>query len=150
MHRKPRDPKKSIFADGIGATILRQGFLVGAVTLISFWISGDHISGGGIETGRTMAFATLGLVQLFLAWGIRSNDCLHQVGFFSNPWMWRAFLASAALLFAVLLLEPLQKIFSLTHLNCDQWLWVIGLSLVPLILLEIKKFVISCRVNTED
>lgn len=144
MNRQPRDSKKSMFADGVGTSILIQGFLVGAVTLIAFWLSGDHKDGGSIETGRTMAFATLGLVQLFLAWGIRSNDCLHRVGLFSNPWMWKAFFVSLALQLAVLLIEPLQDIFSLTHLNCEQWLYVIGLSLLPLIILEIKKFIV-CR-----
>ena len=142
MERGPRDPNKGIFAGGLGREIIVQGSLVAAVTLAAFWISGDHISGGGIETGRTMAFATLGIVQLVLAWGLRSELPLLKIGLASNPWMIGAFFTSLALQLAVLLIPPLQEIFSLVPLSCEQWLWVLALSFIPAVLVEIRKWVI--------
>lgn len=145
MNRQPRDSKKSLFADGVGTAIFRQGFLIGAVTLAAFWVSGDHSDGGSVALGQTMAFATLGLSELFLAWGIRSHHTINQIGWFSNPWMIRAFILALILQLSVLLIEPLQEIFSLTHLNAEQWMWVVGLSLVPTIILEIKKVVMPYK-----
>ena len=145
MNRKPRDAKKSLFADGVGTAIIRQGVLIGAVTLIAFWLSGDHSDGGSIALGQTMAFATLGLSELFLAWGIRSHHTINQIGWFTNPWMWRAFILALVLQLSVLLIEPLQEIFSLTHLNMEQWLWVLGLSLLPTLILEVRKIIIPYK-----
>ena len=145
MNRKPRDAKKSLFADGVGTAIIRQGILIGAVTLIAFWLSGDHSDGGSIALGQTMAFATLGLSELFLAWGIRSHHTINQIGWFTNPWMWRAFILALVLQLSVLLIEPLQEIFSLTHLNMEQWLWVLGLSLLPTLILEVRKTIIPYK-----
>ena len=86
-----------------------------------------------------MAFATLGIVQLFLAWSLRSNLPLWRTGLMGNKWMWYAFFASLSLQLAVMLIDPIQNIFSLTYLTGEQWLWVIGLSLVPSIIQEISK-----------
>lgn len=145
MNRQPRDSKKSLFADGVGFAVVRQGVLIGAVTLIAFWVSGDHSDGGSVALGQTMAFATLGLSELFLAWGIRSHHTINQIGWFTNPWMIRAFILAMVLQLSVLLIEPLQEIFSLTHLNSEQWMWVIGLSLLPTIILEIRKVVMPYK-----
>lgn len=141
MDRQPRDPKKGIFAGGAMYFILLQGILVAVVTLIAFWVTGDHADGGGIETARTMAFSTLSFVQLFLAWSIRSHSTISKAGWFSNPWMWKAFFVSATLQVSVLVIKPLQEIFQLTDMTMEQWLWVLGLSLIPAILLEVRKIV---------
>ena len=125
MKRPPRDPKKNIFSDGVGIGILEYGFLVGVVTLIAFWISGTHDEEATLATARTMAFATLGIVQLFLAWSLRSNLPLWRTGLMGNKWMWYAFFASLSLQLAVMLIDPIQNIFSLTYLTGEQWLWVI-------------------------
>ena len=144
MNRKPRDCHGSIFSGGMGSAILIQGTLIGAVTLVAFWISGDHNDGGAVDLARTMAFATLAFSQLFLAWGIRSRtSTIWAIGWFTNMWMWKAFFLSLTLQLCVLLITPLQKIFSVVDMNGEQWLWVIGLSLIPVILLEIKTMITS-------
>lgn len=50
-----------------------------------------------------------------------------------------AFIASFAVLFAILFIPSLRNVFSLTVLKGIEWLIVIGLSILPVVLVEITK-----------
>ncbi len=85
-----------------------------------------------------MAFATLTLSQLFHAFNVRSEDrSLFSMGILSNPAMNRAFLAGLALQLAVLLVPPLQSVFSTVPLDLYQWLTVLLLSAAPIPICEV-------------
>ena len=58
MDEKPRNPKKSIFADGLWGRILVEGSMIGILNLLAFTIGKSFYN---LEVGRTMAFVSLGL-----------------------------------------------------------------------------------------
>jgi len=144
MKRPPRDANKSIFADGLATVIGLQGVMIGLLTLISFIFGKNLLSQGlahedSVIVGQTMAFATLAFSQLVHAFNVRSANSLFKVGVFSNRMMLLAFAISFSMQFLVLVVPALNQIFKVTALNGSQWLTVIGLSLAPLLIVEIGK-----------
>ena len=138
MERKPRDPKKSIFADGLFVSIILQGIVIGAVTLVAFNL-GARTS---LEEGRTMAFVTLSLSQLMHTFNVRSVDkSIFQIGLFTNKYLVLANLTSILLIVVLIMLPPLRETFKLTVLGTEYLLEVIALSLAPVVLVEIKKWI---------
>ncbi len=142
MERKPRDPKKSIFADGLFISIIFQGIIIGAVTLVAFKL-GARTS---VEEGRTMAFVTLSLSQLMHTFNVRSTDkSIFKIGLLTNKYLVGANLLSMLLIAMLIIVPQLRDIFKLTLLGTEYLLEVIGLSLMPVLLVEIKKLVNNMR-----
>ena len=139
MRRPPRRRHESLFADGMGIGAVWQGAMFGILTLIAFAIG----NAAGEAVGSTMAFATLAIGQLVHAMNMRSSHSLFKAGFHTNLYMVGAFFASLVLLLAVLLIPTLQGLFSLVSLTGAQWGAVIGLSLAPLAVMELYKWIRS-------
>lgn len=142
MKQKPRDSRKSIFADGFAASIIFYGVLVGAITLAAYWLGEYVLSDPTVADGtaNTMAFATLVFGELTRAFAVRSETrSIFSIGVFSNSAMNKAFLVSLALQLAVLFIPFLQEIFKVQSLTGIEWVIVILLSLVPLIVSELTK-----------
>lgn len=142
MKQKPRDSRKSIFADGFAASMIFYGVLVGAITLAAYWLGEYVLSDPTVADGtaNTMAFATLVFGELTRAFAVRSETrSIFSIGVFSNSAMNKAFLVSLALQLAVLFIPFLQEIFKVQSLTGIEWVIVILLSLVPLIVSELTK-----------
>lgn len=142
MKQKPRDSRKSIFADGFAASMIFYGVLVGAITLAAYWLGEYVLSDPTVADGtaNTMAFATLVFGELTRAFAVRSETrSIFSIGVFSNSAMNKAFLVSLALQLAVLFIPFLQEIFKVQSLTGIEWMIVILLSLVPLIVSELTK-----------
>lgn len=140
MDKKPRDPKESIFANGLGLSIAFKGLIIGFVTLIAF-STGRRIS---LEAGRTMAFLTLSFSQFGNSLSVRSIDkSIIEVGLFKNKYLIGAIASSTILILGVVLIPFLRNIFELELLGLSEWLYVIGYSLIPLAAGEIFKLVKS-------
>ncbi len=155
MLRRPNNRKESFFSGGVGAQAVWQGAMVGLLSLIAYVIGSRFMTvttGGFFENlfradnlnlplGETMAFATLAFAQMVHAFNIRSTHSLFEVGFFSNRRMCGAFVASLTAMLLVLLVPPMQSIFSLTAMSGAAWIVVAALSLVPFFVMEVYKFV---------
>lgn len=142
MKQKPRDSRKSIFADGFAASMIFYGVLVGAITLAAYWLGEYVLSDPTVADGtaNTMAFATLVFGELTRAFAVRSETrSIFSIGVFSNSAMNKAFLVSLALQLAVLFIPFLQEIFKVQSLTGIEGVIVILLSLVPLIVSELTK-----------
>jgi len=141
MKHKPRDPKKSLFADGLGLKICIEGCMIGALALLAFSI-GRNLYDTTTDPliGRTMAFAVLSLSQLVHAFNMRSEHSIFSINIFSNKYLIWAFLAGCTLQVSVILFKPLAKIFKVVALTPNQWLLVAGLSILPIILVELQKW----------
>lgn len=137
MEEPPRDPKSGFFSDGMGINIIYQGILEGCLVLLSY-LTGKQYSP---ETATTMAFVSLGLIQLFHSFNARSNeDSLFKLGWFSNPWVIGAFFISAVLQLSVVFLPFLNGLFRVVPLSGKQWLTVVGLSFLMIPAVEIVKW----------
>lgn len=136
MNRKPRDPKKGIFADGLWGKIFVEGTMIGMLTLFAFSL-GNHQY--GLTVGRTMAFLSLGLLELVHSLNIKSDKSIFKVGLFENKYLIGAFVIGAILQVGVVCVPVLANIFELVPLNGQQWLYTILISISPLVIMEIQK-----------
>jgi len=139
MNRPPRRRNESLFSGGVGTDAVWQGVLFGVLTLIAYFIGSAVWQSDAL--GSTMAFATLAMGQLVHALNMRSSHSLFHVGFHTNLYMVGAFFASLILLLAVLLIPGVQDIFSLVTMSGAAWGVVAGLSLAPLVVMEVYKLV---------
>ncbi len=136
MSKKPRDSKKSIFADGLWNKIFIEGIMLGMLTLISFSI-GNSIY--GIEVGRTMAFVSLGLLELIHSFNIKSDESIFKVGIFENKYLIGAFIIGSLLQILVVIIPKFAQIFKLVPLNMTQWIYTVAISIAPVIIMEMQK-----------
>ena len=90
----------------------------------------------------TMAFATLGLIQLFHAYNVKSvYQSILTVGPFKSKTFNWSILVSFILLMATIVVEPLEGIFHVTKLDLSQWGIVLAGSFSMILIVEIVKFV---------
>lgn len=136
MSRPPRKPDESITGHGLLWSMVGIGFLMAIVTLGLFKF------GMGLSLGkaRTMAFSALALLQMAHVLNCKSLDkSLFNIGIFSNRYLVGAVLSTLILQLAVVQLPLLQKIFNTTGLSWQDWLLTVGLSLTPVLVVEVRK-----------
>ena len=136
MNKKPRDNKKGIFADGLWQKIIAEGIMLGALTLVAFSL-GNYLY--GIEVARTMAFVSLGLLELIHSFNIKSEESIFKVGLFENKYLLGAFILGAILQVVVVVIPSVAEVFKLLPLTKVQWLYTFGISVLPLIIIELQK-----------
>ena len=136
MNRPPRDSRKSIFADGLMGKIVAQGFMIGMFTILAFFIGNKYY---GIEIARTMAFISLGMLELIHSFNVKSEESIFKVGLFENKYLIGAFLLGTILQLGIVFVPSFAEIFKLTELNSTQWLITIIISITPIIIVELQK-----------
>ena len=136
MSRLPRNPKKSLFADGLWWKIIIEGTMLGMFTLLAFSIGNRLYS---VEVGRTMAFLTLGILELVHSFNIKSEESIFKIGIFENKYLILALILGVLLQVIVVITNPLAEIFSLVPLTGIQWLYTILISIAPIPIVEIQK-----------
>lgn len=139
MKKKPRNPRKGIFADGLWQKIFIEGSMIGILTLLAFSL-GNNLY--GMEIGRTMAFVTLGLLELVHCFNIKSEESIFKGGIrglFENKYLIGAFLLGVVLQVGVVFIPALANIFKLVSLNHTQWIYTVGISVMPIIIMEFQK-----------
>ncbi|MTB64963.1 HAD-IC family P-type ATPase [Streptococcus sp. zg-86] len=147
MSHKPRGRKSSFFSGGVMSSIIYQGILQGALVLAVYgYAIANPVHVGDMEAihadALTMAFATLGLIQLFHAYNVKSvYQSILTVGPFKSKTFNWSILVSFILLAATIVIEPLEAIFHVTHLDLTQWGVVLIGSFSMIIIVEIVKFV---------
>ena len=145
MDKKPKDNKKGIFADGLWQRIITEGTMLGILTLVAFSI-GNYLY--NIEVGRTMAFVSLGLLELVHSFNIKSEESIFKVGLFENKYLLGAFIFGALLQVLVVVIPTVAEVFKLVPLTQVQWMYTFGISILPLIIMEIQKAFNKIEPNT--
>ena len=144
MKRTPRGKKSNFFSGGVASSIVYQGILEGVIVLTTYQLGlnfGPHMGNANLQhaDALTMAFLTLGLIQLFHAF---NSKYIHQSIFskrtFANKWFNWAILISAVVMAAVEL-PFMTKFFDVTELNSTQWLIVLGAGICMIVIVEIVK-----------
>ena len=136
MNRRPREAKKSIFADGLWGKIFVEGTMLGMLTLLAFSI-GNNLY--GVEVGRSMAFVALGMLELVHSFNIKSDESIFKVGIFENKYLIGAFVLGTLLQVSVVMIPTFAGIFKLVPLNETQWIYTLGISILPIIIMEAQK-----------
>ena len=143
MSRKPKDAKSGLFEKSNVFNIIIEGCLIGCLSLLAFILGNFIFENSSLEIARTMAFSVLGISQLVHAFNMRSEISLFKIGIFSNKKMLQSFIICLALQVSVVSIPFLSSIFKTTPLNSSQWLAVVLISLVPIVVVEIEKAVVS-------
>lgn len=150
MNHPPRGKSSNFLSNGVLPSIFYQGFFEGGITLFVFWYA-TEVAKWGNPVGETMAFATLGLIQLFHAFNVKSvYKSLGEVGAFKNKMFNYAILVSAVMLLSVMVIPGLTNVFDVATLTAGQWLFVVGsaFSIVPIV--EIAKAIMRAMGMDKD
>ncbi|WP_078549666.1 calcium-translocating P-type ATPase, PMCA-type [Litchfieldia alkalitelluris] len=140
MKEKPRDINTPLLNKAFAKRVSVEGVIIAIATLIAFHIG---LSTGDALVASTMAFSTLCLARLFHGFNSRSNQSLFKIGFFSNKYLWYAVILGVVLLHLVLFLPPLMGVFEIATLNAAQFGTIYGLSLVPLVVIQLFRLFFS-------
>ncbi len=150
MTRPPRAPHEAVITWQRGCTILLHGILMASASSACFWIEyqGDRAQ---LPRARTATFCVVAFSQLFFAISCRSQRyTMPQLGLFSNPHLLAAIVISGLLQLSVVTLPLAQPVFEVaTHLGSN-WLWVLGLSLLPVTIIELGKLVLFRRYSSAN
>ncbi|MEF2966459.1 cation-translocating P-type ATPase [Paenibacillus sp. M1] len=149
MRKKPRDPKEGFFAGGAALRAVLGGLLIGALTLVAFYLGlrefgyslgARDIPEDAMTYARTMAFVVLAASQLFYSFSKRSDTkSIFQIGVFSNKFLVGAVVLGLVLQFISITVPFLAAAFQVQSLSLTDWGIVVGLALVPLLINEIIK-----------
>jgi Ca2+-transporting ATPase len=139
MRRPPRPPNESVFARGMGHQVLWTGILIGAITIAVQWWATSI----GSPNWQTMAFTSLTMCQMFLAFAIRSDrDTLLTIGVFSNAHLAGAVMLTFLLQLAIIYTPALNPIFKTQPLTAQELAVSILLPALTLVAVEAEKIAI--------
>lgn len=114
MKRKPIDSKKGIFADGLWNKIITEGIMIGMLTLIAFSIGNKY---WGLDVGRTMAFISIGILELVHSFNIKSKKSIFKTGILENKFLIGSFILGIIVQVIVVLIPALANIFNVVKLS---------------------------------
>ena len=114
MKRKPIDSKKGIFADGLWNKIITEGIMIGMLTLIAFSIGNKY---WGLDVGRTMAFISIGILELVHSFNIKSEKSIFKTRILENKFLIGSFILGTIVQVIVVLIPDLANIFNVVKLN---------------------------------
>ncbi|HEO8231869.1 TPA: calcium-translocating P-type ATPase, PMCA-type [Streptococcus agalactiae] len=146
MTHKPRGRQSNFFDGGVMGAIIYQGILQTILVLgVYGWalMYPEHAGYRMIHADAlTMAFATLGLIQLVHAFNVKSvYQSIFTVGAFKNRTFNWSIPVAFILLMVTIVVPGFNKLFHVTHLSSTQWLTVVIGSLLMVVLTEIVKFI---------
>lgn len=155
MQRKPRGSKSNFLSNGVGSSIIYQGILEGLITLGVYWLAIKfpvHTTSAQIHADAlTMAYATLGVLQLFHAFNSKSiHGSIFTKETFNNKYFNLAILVSAILLAMTIFVPAFNSTFHVTTLDLSQWGIVLGAGFLLVIIVEIVKFFQRKFIYTEE
>ena len=149
MDRPPLKPSKGVFTKSFVYRIIYQGVMIGLLTLTAFMlglatttvpIEGLTLDESKIKVGQEMAFIVLALSELVHVFNIRDNTkSIFKTNIFSNKKLILAILASATLMFIVLLVPALRTLFGMPVLPTSNILEIICLVFTPVVIVELFK-----------
>ncbi|MDD4665701.1 MAG: cation-translocating P-type ATPase [Clostridia bacterium] len=140
MSRPPRNSRAGIFADGVGQEILLQGLVIGLISFAAYWMALQE--GRPLVEAHTMAFLTMAFSQLVHSFNMRSREeSVLEMRKNPNRKLILAFIACAFLQLIVIFVPFLRQVFKTAWLQPQDWLIVLALSLSPLVIAEIRKFI---------
>jgi len=151
MRRKPIGRNASVFAFGLGMRTAFAAAIFTVATMAAYCIGRFvYLSPNVIpshEAGRTMAYITLAYASVVNIFNVRSfNKSLFTIGFTSNRLLFGGICLSFLLIAVTALAPGARDVFYCVPLSAAHWLIVLGMSVSPFILVELKKWFLRRRV----
>ncbi|MEX2548950.1 MAG: cation-translocating P-type ATPase, partial [Nitriliruptoraceae bacterium] len=144
MQRPPRGLEDRVIDVEMWLGIAWVGTIMAIVSLAALDLGmtgGLFASDGDAVDGRTMAFTTLVLAQLFNAFNARSDRVSAFHHLFTNPWLWGAVTLSLGLQILVVQSPLFNEAFGTRPLSLGGWATCAGLASAVLWADEAKKLI---------
>jgi Ca2+-transporting ATPase len=136
MHRPPRDPKLSIFAD-------LKGWIAGIAVLLSLAMMGlfaYSLMSGSLAEARSLVFASIILFELTFVFSCRSqSQTILSLGLTSNKYLVAAVLSQLMLLLLILYTPSIASLFDVSPIAFGNWSTVIAAGISGFIFAETTK-----------
>lgn len=139
MTRKPKPKNEGLFADGLGIRVVLQGVMFAALTLIGYYAGKTYF--GGVSAGQTMAFLVLSASQLFHVLNVRTKKSIFVSPLHKNKYMVGALGISFLLIALIAFVPPIAQVFKIAMLPAKAYLLALGLSVAPIVVIEIEKLI---------
>jgi len=138
MMRPPRNPKRPIVTWPL---ILRLLLVSTIMAAGGFWLYDQIVAGGGdVAEARTVVVNAVVFTEIFYLFNCRSLDrSPWAVGFLSNRWAIFGSLSMAALQVLLTYTPIMNRWFGTAPFKGEEWLKVLGVSLVAYVAIEIVK-----------
>lgn len=134
MHQMPRSPKEPLINPHLWVVVLGQGL---SILLLAFgFYYYFALLNGQVELGRTMAFVSLVLSQIFLIIFSRESQQVR-----TNKLLLSIVVLTLAAILLIVEVPLLRKIFHLVELSWEELGWVFGSSLAMAATLRIIRLV---------
>lgn len=144
MQKKPVNNNQGLFDQELWQRILIEGAMIGLISLISYGLGNIYYD---LEVARTMAFCTMSISQLVHVFNIKDERSVFKINLFNNIYVILAFALCCFLQASVVMIKPLSIIFHVAQLDFNQWAIVLCLSCLPIIIVEIEKYLLSKQNN---
>ena len=139
MMRPPRPLQEGILTKRKIFLIFFDGLIIAGIAFVAYQFGMME----SVEAARTMSFLTIGFSQLVHAFNARSRGSIFNRNLFANTSFYLAVIVSGMMLFLVGFIPVLQPIFNVVPIDFAQWIFVAGLSVIPLVVSEIRKIFIQ-------
>ena len=136
MKRKPIDSKKGIFANGLWNKIILEGTMIGVLTLVAFSIGNKYYT---LEVARTMAFLSIGFLELIHSINVKNEKSIFETGLFENKYLVGSFVLGIFVQAIVVVVPAFAKVFEVVPLSLTQWIITIAISILPIPVIELQK-----------
>ncbi|AGK99979.1 cation-translocating P-type ATPase [Desulfoscipio gibsoniae] len=136
MDRPPRDPSRAILTNRFKLRLLIQGIVLALGTLASYLLTLNAT--GNLTEARTVAFATLAVVQLFHIFNVRHGGVIKlDRSLFSNPYMWGAIVLVLALQALAIYQPLLNRVLQTVPLNMSDIMIVLITTIASILIIQV-------------
>jgi Ca2+-transporting ATPase len=139
MDRPPRPASEPVVTRVLWMTIFGYGLLIAGTALAGFWISLEKMSLSG-ERAVTITFLILAFARTWHVFNMRdaeSSVIFNDVT--RNPFVWGAVILSIVLLVFAVYFPPLSRVLTMVAPTSFQWLFILGMSFIPLVVVQVLK-----------
>ncbi len=137
MLKRPRDPYEKILKRRNLIMIVSMAFVMGMAAFMVFVLDDPT---NEIEKARTLTFATIVSMILFIPFAFRSlDDSIFKIGFFTNKLLVGGVFGTFLLTLGVMYIPFFQRIFELTPLTVTDWLIPLSVAFAAMIFAEVIK-----------
>ena len=147
MERKATKRRERILSKNRLWQIIWQGLILTLGALFMYFIGPKLFYTQSLahdtDVFHTCVFSTLVITQLLHSFNFRfENKGIFVKGIFANKFLNISIIGSILLQLAIVYVPFMQKIFSTTSLNLNQWLFILISSIIPVILINIVNEII--------
>ncbi|MGL9730826.1 cation-translocating P-type ATPase [Enterococcus sp. DIV0756] len=142
MYQQPVDRQASIFDNGLLKKIIEISLVFTVLTLITIYMGHTFTIQQvqpSLGLSNTMTFMVLGLTTIVHMYNCRSSESIFKLGFTGNKLLFWTTCLGALTLVQLVLIPQTAAILGLQTLHFYHWLLIIGISVIPLVYIEIKK-----------